>query len=334
MPITNVERHVVVFPFPFASHPGNLLGFVRRLASVAPAVTFSFCCTEKANRSLFSVPITDKNIKHYAVHDGVPPGYVFSGKPLEDIELFLEVAEDSFKAAMRAAEAETGKRISCVMSDAFMWFSSDVAAEMGVPWVPVYTSAACSLSVHFYTDLIRETVGIHELAGCENEIVEFIPGFSKLRLGDLPNGVISGNLESPFSILLYKMGRALPKATAIVVNSFEEMEPEINEDLKSKLPNFLNVGPFKLNSWSPSSNLDEYSCIPWLDKHKAASVAYIGFGTAVQLPPIEIVALAEALEASGTPFLWSISEVSKQHLPEGFLKKTSEQGKMVPWAPQ
>ncbi|KAL6977815.1 Anthocyanidin 3-O-galactosyltransferase 3gt1, partial [Sarracenia purpurea var. burkii] len=83
------------------------------------------------------------------------------------------------------------------------------------------------------------------------------------------------------------MGRALPKATAIVVNSFEEMEPEINEDLKSKLPNFLNVGPFKLNSWSPSSNLDEYSCIPWLDKHKAASVAYIGFGTAVQLPPIE-----------------------------------------------
>ncbi|KAL6966054.1 Anthocyanidin 3-O-galactosyltransferase 3gt1 [Sarracenia purpurea var. burkii] len=62
---------------------------------------------------------------------------------------------------MRVAEAEMGKRISCVMSDAFMWFSGDVAAEMGVPWVPVYTSAACSLSVHFYTDLIRETVGIH-----------------------------------------------------------------------------------------------------------------------------------------------------------------------------
>ncbi|KAL6966055.1 anthocyanidin 3-O-glucosyltransferase [Sarracenia purpurea var. burkii] len=52
MPLTNEERHVVVFPFPFASHPGNLLGFVRRLASVAPAVTFSFCCTEKGERAL------------------------------------------------------------------------------------------------------------------------------------------------------------------------------------------------------------------------------------------------------------------------------------------
>ncbi|KAL6951950.1 Anthocyanidin 3-O-galactosyltransferase 3gt1, partial [Sarracenia purpurea var. burkii] len=83
------------------------------------------------------------------------------------------------------------------------------------------------------------------------------------------------------------MGQALPKATAIAVNSFEELEPEINKDLKSKLPNFLNVAFFKLNSRPSSSNLDEYSCIPWLDKHKAASVAYIGFGTAAQLPPIE-----------------------------------------------
>ncbi|KAL6964584.1 Anthocyanidin 3-O-galactosyltransferase f3gt1 [Sarracenia purpurea var. burkii] len=334
MSITDEEHHVVVFSFPFSSHPSNLLGLVRRLAAAAPTAIFSFCCTEKVNRALFSVPISEKNIKPYAVHDGAPPGYVFSGKPLEAIDLFLEVADESYKAAMRAAEAETGKRISCVMSDAFMWFSGDVAAEMGVPWVAAWTSAASSLSVHFYTDLIRETVGIHGLAGCKNEILEFVPGFSKLRLSDLPDGVISGNLASPFSIMLHKMGRALPKATAIAINSFEEMDPEINEDLKSKLRNFLNVGPFSLNSLSLSSNLDEYGCIPWLDKCKTGSVAYIGFGTMAQPPPVEIVAMAEALEASDTPYLWSISEDSKQHLPEGFLKKTSKQGKMVPWAPQ
>ena len=46
------------------------------------------------------------------------------------------------------------------------------------------------------------------------------------------------------------------------------------------------------------------------------------------------MALAEALEAGGTPFLWSLGEESKEHLPEGFLKRTSEQGKTVPWAPQ
>ncbi|KAL6958019.1 Hexosyltransferase [Sarracenia purpurea var. burkii] len=153
-PITDEERHVVVFAFPIASHPGNLLGLVRRLAAVVPAVTFSFCCTEKANGPLFSVPIPEKNINSYDVHD------VSSGISQEEVEWFLEVAEERFKAAMRAAEMETGKRISCILSDPFMWFSGDVAAEMGVPWVATWTMAASSLSLHFYADLIRKTVGI------------------------------------------------------------------------------------------------------------------------------------------------------------------------------
>ena len=46
------------------------------------------------------------------------------------------------------------------------------------------------------------------------------------------------------------------------------------------------------------------------------------------------MAIAEALEASGTPFLWSLRDTSKEYLPEGFLKRTSELGKIVPWAPQ
>ncbi|KAL6958020.1 Hexosyltransferase, partial [Sarracenia purpurea var. burkii] len=283
-PITGEERHVVVFAFPYTSHAGNLLGLVRRLAAVVPAVTFSFCCTEKANGPLFSVPLPEKNINSYDVHDGAPPGYVSSGNPQEEVELFLEVAEERFKAAMRAAELETGKRISCILSDPFMWFSGDVAVEMGVPWVATWTMAANSLSLHFYADLIRNTVGIQRN---ENEILEFIPGFSKLRIGDLPDEVISTNLESPLSILLHKMRRGLSKATAIAVNSFEEMDPEIYQDLKSKFQKFLNVAPFKINSELLPSDLDEYGCISWLDKRKVASVAYISFGTMAKLAPVE-----------------------------------------------
>ncbi|KAE9466732.1 hypothetical protein C3L33_01385, partial [Rhododendron williamsianum] len=109
-----------------------------------------------------------------------------------------------------------------------------------------------------------------DIAGRENDIVKFVPGFSELRLGDLPTGVLFGNLESPFVVMLHKMGRALPKATAIAVNSFEELDPEINQDLKSKLKMFLNVGPFNSISSSsspppPSSYSDEYGCIAWLE---------------------------------------------------------------------
>lgn len=52
-------------------------------------------------------------------------------------------------------------------------------------------------------------------------------------------------------------------------------------------------------------------------------------------PPLqELVAVAEALEATGVPFLWSLKDHSKANLPKGFLERTSLNGKVVPWAPQ
>ncbi|KAG5533193.1 hypothetical protein RHGRI_027417 [Rhododendron griersonianum] len=334
------DRHVAVFPFPFTSHFGSLFRLVRRLAADAPNATFSFFSTPKTIESLFSpsknVP---RNIKPYVVPNGVPEGHVFSGNPEEPISLYLAAVEDgkSLKGVLKAAEAETGRRVGCVMSDVFLWFAGALAEEMGVPWVAYVPGDACSLAAHFYTDLIRETVGIHDIAGRENDVVKFIPGFSAMRLGDLPTGILFGNLESPFAMMLYKMGRALPKATAVAILSFEDLDPEINQDLKSKFKMLLNFSPYNsLPSSSPPPSLvsDDYGCIPWLDNHKAASVAYIGFGTAATPPPVEIVALAEALEASGTPFLWSLKDNFKELFPEGFMERTSELGKVVPWAPQ
>ncbi|GFS46172.1 UDP-glucosyl transferase 78D3 [Actinidia rufa] len=327
---SSTDRHVAILVFPFASHIGILLSLVRRLAAAAPDTTFSFYNT--TNESLFSGP-NPENIKPIPIWDGVPDGYVFTGNIEDTINLFLETAEEAFKGAMRIAEAETGRRIGCVMGDAILSFACDVAEEMGVPWVPLWVSGSCSLSIHYYTDLIRKTVGIHDV-GHENELLKFIPGFPELRLGDLPGGVLFGNLESPFSIMLHKMGKTLPKAAAVLVNSFEELEPELNKDLNSKFRKLLNVGPLNLTSPPPSPHVDKYGCIPWLEERKAASVAYISFGTVAQPTPDEVVALAKALEASGTPFLWSIKDNLKEQLPEGFLKRTSEQGKIVAWAPQ
>ena len=66
------------------------------------------------------------------------------------------------------------------------------------------------------------------IAGREDKLLKFIPGFSELCLGDLPDGVLFGNLESPFAIMVHKMGQALVKADAVLINSFEELDPEIS----------------------------------------------------------------------------------------------------------
>lgn len=332
---TNSEPHVAVLVFPFATHPGLLFGLVQRLARAAPNVKFTFFNTAKSNHSLFSnLSTIASNIIPYDVNDGVEAGYVFSGKPQEDINLFLAVAADEFRRGVEKAAVDSGRKITCLVADAFLWFSCDLAQEIGVPWVPLWTSGACSLSTHIYTDLIRQTVGFDGVEGRMNEKLNFIPGLFELRLGDLPGGVIFGNLESPFSVMLHRMGQTLPRAAVLAINSFQELDPDLMKDLSSKFKKILNVGPFNLTSPAASQHSDEYGCIPWLDKQTPKSVAYIGFGTVAMLPPNEIVELAGALESSGTPFIWSMKDHFKQHLPLGFVERTRETGKIVAWAPQ
>ncbi|XP_047331867.1 anthocyanidin 3-O-glucosyltransferase 7-like [Impatiens glandulifera] len=328
----DTELHVAVLAFPFGIHAAPLLAFVRRLAEAAPNVTFSFHSTATSNARLFSSEPNNR-IKSFDVSDGVPKDYVFSGGKQECMNMFFSAAYTSFSEAITAAEKEIGIKVSCLITDAFLGFSADLAAETGVPWVPYWTSAACALSTHFRTDLIRERIGKEVGNVNVDESLNFIPGMSKVKIDDLPEGIISGDLTIPFFELLREMGLKLPNAAAVVVNTFEELEPEVTFDLKSNLKKFLCVGP--ANLVQPIVNLsDESGCLQWLDGFGPASVCYTVFGPIVRLSPEEIVALAEALEETQFPFLWLIKDEAKRFLPKGFLERTKEKGKLVSWAPQ
>lgn len=154
------EGHVAVLAFPFGTHATPLLTLVRRLSASAPNLKFSFINTSKSNQKVFSKikPNDYQNIKPFNVDDGVPEGHVFSGDPLEAVELFLRAMPENFKNGLEGAVAETGAKITCLLTDAFFWFGADMAAEMGVPWVAFWTAAPCSISVHMYTDVVRSTL--------------------------------------------------------------------------------------------------------------------------------------------------------------------------------
>ncbi|KAG2692137.1 hypothetical protein I3760_08G038200 [Carya illinoinensis] len=328
-----VEKHVAVLAFPFGSHAAPLLSLVNAIAATAPFVKFSFFSTAVSNRSTFSGSANqENNVKPYDVPDGLAEGYVVTKNPMEPMELFLKATPGNFRSVMEAAAAEAGRKINCVMSDAFFAFAGKMAKEMDVPWVPLWTAGPHSLLVHVDTEVIRQRLGY---AGREDQIVDFIPGFSAVGVADLPEGIVLGNLDSPFSKMLYDMGLALPQATAVAINSFEELDPVIVNELKSRFQKFLNIGPFPL-TLSPPFTSDEHGCLHWLDMHKTASVAYISFGRVITLPPHELTAMAEALEATGIPFLWSFRGNIEGKLPEGFIERTSSSrsGKLVPWAPQ
>lgn len=155
------RSHVGVLAFPFASHPSVLLHLVQRLASAAPNVTFSFLNTAISNQKLFSKEKLNgyDNIKSYDVHDGAPEGHVFSGHPLEPIDLFIKATPDNFKKRLDEVVDETGVKISCLLTDAFLGFSAEIAEDLGIPWLPFWTAGPRSFSAHLYTDKIIKALG-------------------------------------------------------------------------------------------------------------------------------------------------------------------------------
>ncbi|KAL5147283.1 Kinesin-like protein KIN-14F [Glycine soja] len=109
---------------------------------------------------------------------------------------------------------------------------------------------------------------------------------------DMPQDLlIVGERETVFSRTLVSLAKVRPQAMAVVMNFFEELDPPLFvQDMRSKL--------------------------------HSKSVAYVCFGTVVALPPHELVTVAEALEESGFPFLWSLMEGLMDLLPNGFLERT------------
>ncbi|KAK9988917.1 hypothetical protein SO802_029156 [Lithocarpus litseifolius] len=274
------QKHVAVLPFPFGSHALSLLTLVRRLAKAAPNVHFSLLNTQKCNHSLFSAAKPDEtlpNIKPYDVADGVPAGHVLSPNPIEVVEFFIKVSPQNYKRGLEVAVAETGMKFSCLISDAFLTFAVEIAEDLHIPWIPIWLALPCSLSAHVYTDLIRQRFASTKV---KDATLEFIPGLSQMRVSDLSEEVISEKLEeTTFSHMLSQVGLVLPRASAVVLNSYEELNPPLfNRDFKTKFRNVLNVG-FFTPSLPSQSGSDLTGCISWLDEQKERSVAYVSFGT-------------------------------------------------------
>lgn len=336
--------HVALLAFPFGTHAAPLLSLARSLAASAPpGASFSFVSNRRSVSSLSpSVPPSD-NIRFYEVSDGAPDAaasVAASGvpeDPEEEVRLFMKETPGNYRRALEAAvEGCGGTRVTYIIADAFLWFVGEIAAEDGVGWVPLWTGGPCSFQAHLYTDLLRDRIGVGEEADLDADL-EFIPGLAGLRVRDLPEDTVTGDLNGAFATMLHRMATELPRSTAaaIVLNSFEGLHPEIDADLATKFRKSLPIGPLNLLLPSPAAPEPVRSgCLAWLDKFEPDSVVYVSFGTVVGLPPSELAELALGLESSGLPFLWSLKDPARAQLPVGFLDRTKDRGLVVPWVPQ
>ncbi|KAJ6423307.1 hypothetical protein OIU84_024281 [Salix udensis] len=146
--------------------------------------------------------------------------------------------------------------------------------------------------------------------------------------------------------------RRFRETKGIMVNTFEELESHaINSFSNGNTPPVYPVGPLlNLNrDGDRDVESDEFKGIrQWLDDQPPSSVVYLCFGSRGSFGVDQVKEIACGLEQSGHRFLWSLRQPPpkgkneppsdyanpRDVLPEGFLDRTANNGKVIGWAPQ
>ncbi|XP_022769955.1 UDP-glycosyltransferase 71K1-like [Durio zibethinus] len=233
--------------------------------------------------------------------------------------------------------------------DAFAAPMIDVANELSLPSYLFYTSGAATLGFMLHAVTRHDQVG-RVFQASDGELV--IPSFTN----PVPCKVIPSLFFDENGGYIYTKNsmRRLKETKGIIVNSFEELEPQAVKSLvEYDIPPFYLVGPVLELRGHSSSMCDEVQndeIMKWLDNQPPSTVVFICFGSVYCVVEPQAMEIARGLEQCGHRFLWSLPIRSprnqglgirpsncpnlKEILPEGFLQRTEGRGMVCGWAPQ
>ncbi|KAK9080759.1 hypothetical protein SSX86_000517 [Deinandra increscens subsp. villosa] len=348
------KPHVVCIPVPLQGHINPMLKLAKILHSKGFLITF--INTEFNHQRLLKSQGVDAldgipSFRFETIPDGLPPPE--NTNATQDIpSLAMSLVETSlgpFKSVVAKVSGLCAP-VTCIVADVLMGFTIEAAEELGIPEILLWTSCAGSLVCYnLYQDLLEKKLMPPKDQSYLDTVVDCIPTMPGIRLKDFPPfiGIINSSDDYMIQFLCAQVERA-KRASAIIFNTFDELERDILDSFASKYPPCYGVGPLHLleknivekSLASIKSNLwkEESECLKWLDSQPPLSVIYVNFGSIVVMTPEKIIEFCWGLAKSKCSFLWIIRPNlvvgDSAMLPPEFVTETSDRGMMVGWCPQ
>ncbi|CAA7029887.1 unnamed protein product [Microthlaspi erraticum] len=244
-------------------------------------------------------------------------------------------------------------RLAGFVVDMYCTTMIDVANDFCVPSYLFYTSNAGFLGLLLHMQLMYDKAEdnkhdmMSELEDSEAELV--VPSLTRpYPLKCLPY-IFKSKEWRPFFLA---QARRFRETKGILVNTVSELETHALKFLSDgDTPCVYSVGPllhFKNEAGGSVEEKKQSEILEWLDEQPAGSVVFLCFGSMGGFSEEQAREIAVALERSGHRFLWSLRRASpnikkeppgdftnlEEILPEGFIDRTEERGKVIGWAPQ
>ncbi|KAJ8759703.1 hypothetical protein K2173_009804 [Erythroxylum novogranatense] len=246
--------------------------------------------------------------------------------------------------------------VTCIVSDGFLSnFTIAAAKEHGLPIKIFFTLSASGFMGLDQIRVLAER-GLLPLKdesfqknGYLDQIVDFIPGMKNMRLKDFAAGGIRAKSTDDVRFrLAVETTKKSREAPALILHTFDALEPELLDPISSMFPTVYFIGPLQLhlNQMQQSGlrsigcNLwkEEPECLQWLDSKEPYSVLYVNFGSITVLTTEQLIEFGMGLAKSNHPFLWIIRHDmvvgSSAILPPEFSEETRERGFIASWCPQ
>ncbi|KAK2420014.1 7-deoxyloganetin glucosyltransferase [Trifolium repens] len=300
-----IKPHAVLIPYPLQGHINPMFKLAKLLHLRGFYITF--VNTEYNHKRLLKS-------KGLNVLDGftdfsfetIPDGLTSidgDGDVTQDLHSLRDSVRSNFihpfrELLDRLSNSSTRGLISpvtCLVSDSFMSFTIQVAEELSLPILLLYTCSACTFlsGLHFKTFIEKGLIPLKDESYLTNGYldteVDWIPGLRNFRLKDLTSFIRTTDPNDLMIEFLIEAVERFHRASAIVINTSDELESDVMNVLHSMFPSLYTIGPFAsfLNQ-SPHNQLasletnlwkEDTKCLEWLGSQEMASVVYVNFGS-------------------------------------------------------
>ncbi|KAK3226251.1 hypothetical protein Dsin_006113 [Dipteronia sinensis] len=347
---TNVPQ-VMFLPFPAQGHIKPMMKLAELLNQAGSHVTFVNTDHNHdrlmSHTNLTSFHDRSPNFLFRSIPDGLRPD---KARSVSNIRELLDTLQTVARPAFRQLLISTSVRPTCIIADGIMSFAAiDVAEELGIPVITFRTYSASCTWTNFHLSKLIEIGEVPFPDGNLDKSITCIPGYENvLRSRDLPSICRVEKAEDPLLNFYIRETSTMTRASALILNTFHELEAPVISILNSIFTKIYTIGPlhalYKSRiSQSDSSNCiglwkEDKSCMTWLDSQPLRSVIYVSFGSLVNLTHLQALEFWYGLVNSGKQFLWVVRTdliVGESGIdPMELEMVTKERGFIVSWAPQ